>query len=64
MINAMVLDQLFKLLWLRITDEGSVDLTEIYILSILLSTSDLKWCINLSRSLFYIPIVNFPQLSG
>ena len=36
--------------WLRITDEGS--LPEMRIWSILLIKSDLKWCINLSRSLF------------
>ena len=37
---------------LRITDEGSVP--EISIWSILLIKSDLKWCIHLSRCLFYI----------
>ena len=39
-------------LWLRITDEGSVP--EMRIWSILLIKSVLKWCIHLSRSLFYI----------
>ena len=38
--------------WLRIADEGSVP--EVRIWSILLIKSDLKWCIHLSRSLFYI----------
>ena len=36
--------------WLRITDEGSVP--EMCIWSILLIKSDLKWCIDLRRSLF------------
>ena len=37
---------LFKLLiWLRISDEGSVP--EMHILSILLIIFDLKWCINI-----------------
>ena len=38
-------------LWLRITDEGSVP--EMRIWSISLIQSDLKWCIHLSRSLFF-----------
>ena len=38
-------------LWLRITDEGSVP--EMRIWSISLIKSDLKWCIHLSRSLFF-----------
>ena len=38
------------LVWLRITDEGSVP--GMRIRSILLIQSDLKWCIHLSRSLF------------
>ena len=38
------------IVWLRITDEGSVP--EMRIWSILLIISDLKWCIHLSRSLF------------
>ena len=43
--------QLLKILvWLRITDEGSVP--EMRIWSIVLIQSDLKWCIHLSRSLF------------
>ena len=37
--------------WLRITDEGSVP--EMRIWSISLIQSDLKWCIHLSRSLFF-----------
>ena len=37
-------------LWLRITDEGSIP--EMRIWSILLIKSDLKWCIDLSRSLY------------
>ena len=36
--------------WVRITDEDSVP--EMRIWSILLIKSDLKWCIQLSRSLF------------
>ena len=40
------------LLWLRTTDEGSVP--EMRIWSILLIKSDLKWCIHISRSLFFI----------
>ena len=39
--------------WLRINDEGSV--SEMSIWSISLIKSDLKWCINLSRSLFVFP---------
>ena len=42
--------QLLKLLWLRITYEGSVP--KICNLSILLIKSDLKWCIQLSRVSF------------
>ena len=38
------------IVWLRITEEGSVP--EMRIWSILLIISDLKWCIHLSRSLF------------
>ena len=38
-------------LWIRITDEGLVP--EMRIWSILLIKSDLKWCIHLSRSLFF-----------
>ena len=38
-------------LWLRIIDEGSVP--EMRIWSISLIKSDLKWCIHLSRSLFF-----------
>ena len=39
--------------WLvRITDEGSVP--EIRVWSILLKKSDLKWCIHLGRSLFFV----------
>ena len=37
-------------LWRRTTNDGSVP--EMRIWSILLIESDLKWCINLSRSLF------------
>ena len=37
--------------WLRIADEGLVP--EMRIWSILLIKSDLKWCIHLSRSLFF-----------
>ena len=45
--------QLLKLLlWQRTTDEGLVP--EMRIWSILLIKSDLKWCIHLSRSLFYM----------
>ena len=56
-------------LWLRITDEGSVP--EMRIWSISLVKSDLKWCIHLSRSLFFnynkrddfnFHITNFPFL--
>ena len=46
--------QFFKLLSLakaRITDEGSVP--EMHIWSISFIKSDLKWCIHLSRSLFF-----------
>ena len=39
-------------LWLRITDEGSVP--EMRIWSILLIKSVQKWCMHLSRSLFFI----------
>ena len=39
-------------LWLRITDEGTIP--ELRIWSILLIKSYLKWCIHLSRSLFFI----------
>ena len=39
-------------IWLRITDEGLVP--EMRIWSILLIKSDIKWCIHLSRGLFYI----------
>ena len=46
------LGHLFILFWLWITDEGSV--LEMLILSILLIQSGLKWCIHLSRSIFYI----------
>ena len=38
------------LVWLRITDEGSVP--EMRMWSILLIKSDLKWCIHLRRSIF------------
>ena len=38
------------IVWLGITDEGSVPETRIW--SVLLIKSDLKWCIYLSRSLF------------
>ena len=38
------------IVWLRITDEGSVP--EMRIWSVLLMKSDLKWCKHLSRSLF------------
>ena len=38
------------IVWLRITDEGSVP--EMRIWSILLIKSDQKWCLHLSRSLF------------
>ena len=41
-----------KPFWLRITDEGLVP--EMRIWSILLIISGLKWCIHLSRSLFFI----------
>ena len=41
-----------EVVFLRITDEGSVP--EIRLWFILLIKSDLKWCIHLSRSLFYI----------
>ena len=44
-----LLDVLNYFVWLRITDEGSV--REMYIWSILLVKSDLKWFINLIRSL-------------
>ena len=44
--------QLFKLLWLRITDEGSVP--EMCIWSILLIKSDLKWCTHHSKASFRI----------
>ena len=40
-----------KVLRLRITDEGSVP--EMRVWSISLIKSDLKWCIHLSRSLFF-----------
>ena len=43
------------LLWLRITDEGS--LPEMRIWSILLIISDLKWCIHPSRSLFIFQLL-------
>ena len=39
-------------LWQRITDEGSVP--EMRIWSILLILSDLKWCLHLSKSLFFV----------
>ena len=48
---AYIFNFLNYFLWLRITDEGSVP--EMRILSILLIKSDLKWCIHLSRSLFF-----------
>ena len=41
--------------WLRITDEGS--LPEMRIWSILFIKCDLKWCIHLSRSLFFIFVI-------
>ena len=41
----------FYYLWLRITEEGSVP--EMRIWSISLIQSDLKWCMHLSRSLFF-----------
>ena len=45
------------IVWLRITEEGSVP--EMRIWSILLIISDLKWCIHLSRSLFlYLHLVS------
>ena len=48
--------QLLKILfWLGVTDEGSVP--EMRIWSILLIISDLKWCIHLSRSLFFIFVI-------
>ena len=40
----------FKLVWLRITDEGS--LPEIHKWFMLLIKSDFKWCIHFSRRLF------------
>ena len=54
--------RLKPLVWLRVTDEGS--LPEMRIWSILLIEYDLKWCIHLSRSLFSYPgLVRFPMLS-
>ena len=48
-------------LWLRITDEGLVP--EMRIWSILLIKSDLKWCIHVSRSLFFNCITNTKRVS-
>ena len=49
--------------WRRITDEGS--LPEMHIWSILLITSELKWCIHLSRSLFIFLIsMNIPAVGN
>ena len=48
---ANIFNFLNYLLWLRITDDGSVP--EMRIWSISLIKSDLKWCIHLSRSLFF-----------
>ena len=48
---AYIFNFLNYFLWLRITDEGSVP--EMRIWSTLLIKSDLKWCIHLSRSLFF-----------
>ena len=42
--------------WLRFTDEGSVP--EMRKWSMLLIKSDLKWCVHLSRSLFFIFALN------
>ena len=54
-------DVIVYLVWLRISDEGSVP--EIRIWSILLIKYDLKWCIHLSRSLFLYSIyVNNAQI--
>ena len=48
--RAIIFNVWNHLVWLRITDEGS--LPEMRIWSILLIKSDLKWCIHLSRRLF------------
>ena len=48
---AYIFNFLNYILWLRITDEGSVP--EMCIWSISLIKSDLKWCIHLSRSLSF-----------
>ena len=46
----------------NVTDEGSVP--EMRIWSILLIKSDLKWCIHLSRSLFFILTTNSTQFNS
>ena len=48
---AYIFNFLIYFLWLRITEEGSV--SEMRIWSVSLVKSDLKWCILLSRSLFF-----------
>ena len=50
MYMVKMMSDLFQLFCLRITNEGSVP--EMRIWSILLIISDLKWCIDLGRSLF------------
>ena len=50
--SASLINFLNYFVWLRITDEGLVP--EMRIWFILLIKSDLKWCIHLSRSLFFV----------
>ena len=49
-LKLLIFNFWIHIVWLRITDEGS--LPEMRIWSILLINSDLKWCIHLSKSLY------------
>ena len=53
--GALLLHVLNYIVWLMITDEGSVPKMRIW--SILLIKSDLKWCIHLSISLFIFQLL-------
>ena len=63
MTDCIFLTSLYNFLkyfvWLRVIDEGSVP--EMRIWTMLLITTDLKWCIHLGRSLF-LNYIHFKKL--
>ena len=65
-VKITVINKKGSTFWLRITDEVPVHKMRIW--SILLIKSDLKWCIHLSRSLFFIfdffPIIFSLRIPG